>query len=134
MPGGLECLNVSTQKRDRPPVCKAVASLGVLLTIFCARRHEERCLALLWLNSLRLLFVSNPYSTVRASFQRQLSDARDDDAADGEATLRQNAASFERCDLVPNVLSKRCCQSSAAVCGDPADDRPQERGGIELPD
>src|SRR6516225_4982604 len=27
-----------------------------------------------------------------------------DGAADDEATLRQNAASFERCDLVPNVL------------------------------
>ena len=27
-----------------------------------------------------------------------------DGAADDEATLRQNTASFERCDLVPNVL------------------------------
>jgi hypothetical protein len=27
-----------------------------------------------------------------------------DGAADDEVTLRQNAASFERCDLVPNVL------------------------------
>ena len=27
-----------------------------------------------------------------------------DGAADDEATLRQNAVSFERCDLVPNVL------------------------------
>ncbi len=31
----------------------------------------------------RLLFVSNPLSTVWASFQRQSSDARDDGAADG---------------------------------------------------
>jgi hypothetical protein len=46
-------------------------------------RHK---LALLLAESLRLLFVSNPYSTVRASFQRQLSDARDDGAA-GQGVL-----------------------------------------------